>query len=95
MQQYEFVLLHGAQPCTNLLKHQVRLRGNQIEQPLPVLLEPQAAVAGAKLRRDATPASSVPQLLQRQQQGESSTMHPTTIGLDLAKHVFKCMALML
>ena len=35
------------------------------------------------------PASSVPQLLQRQQQEESSTMHPTTVGLDLAKHVFQ------
>src|ERR1019366_4672295 len=29
-----FVLLHGAQPHTDFLKRQVRLRGNQIQQPL-------------------------------------------------------------
>src|SRR5271170_2707338 len=43
-----FVLLHSAQPCTNLLKCQVRLRGDQIEQPLPVLLKLRAAMAGAR-----------------------------------------------
>lgn len=45
-----FVLLHGAQPRTNLLKRQVRLRGNQIEQPLPVLLEPRAACQASPRR---------------------------------------------
>jgi len=48
-----------------------------------------AAAKGDGVDDTHFPASSVPQLLQRQQQGESSTMYPTTIGLDLAKHIFQ------
>src|SRR5690606_10158838 len=43
-----------AQPSADLLKRQVRLRGDQIDQPLLVLLQWRAAVAGAWLGLDAS-----------------------------------------
>src|SRR5437762_12725651 len=41
--------LLGAKPRADFLDRQIRLRGNEIEQPLPMVLEWRAAVAGAEL----------------------------------------------
>jgi hypothetical protein len=48
-----FHLLLGAQPRSDLVERQIRLLGNEFEQPLLVLLEWRADVAGARLRLDA------------------------------------------
>src|ERR1700739_1598637 len=48
-----FMLLHATQPRTNLLERQVRLRCDEVEQPLPVLLKRRAAMAGSGLGVDA------------------------------------------
>src|SRR5690242_1177953 len=47
-------LLLGPQPRTDLLERQIRLLGNECEQPLLMLLERRAGVTGARLCRDAT-----------------------------------------
>src|ERR1700694_2815653 len=46
------------EPCADLVECQIWLCGHQIEQPLLVLLERRAAMAGARLRRDT--ASCLP-----------------------------------
>src|SRR5262245_34360706 len=47
-------LLLGPQPRTDLVERQIRLLGDECEQPLLMLLERRAGVAGARLCRDAT-----------------------------------------
>src|SRR5262245_37161951 len=44
-----FLLLLLAQPCADLLERQVRLGGDEVEQPLLVLLERRAAVTSTGL----------------------------------------------
>src|SRR5262249_54160862 len=48
-----FHLFLGAQPRSDLVERQIRLLGNELEQPLLVLLEWRADVTGARLRLDA------------------------------------------
>src|SRR5215471_20976782 len=48
-----FLLLLLAQPRADLLERQVRLGGDEVEQPLPVPLERRPAVAGTGLGIDA------------------------------------------
>src|SRR5947208_4905479 len=47
-------LLVGAKPYANLIERQVRLRRNKIEQPLAMLLQRRAGVAGPGLGFDAS-----------------------------------------
>src|SRR5580692_7149403 len=49
-------LLLAGEPRADLVERQVGLRGDEVEQPLLVRLERRAAVAGARLRRDASRA---------------------------------------
>src|SRR5262245_43901611 len=47
-------LLLGPQPRADLVERQIRLPGDECEQPLLMLLERRAGVAAARLCRDAT-----------------------------------------
>jgi hypothetical protein len=48
-----FDFLIGAQPRSDLVERQIRLLGNELEQPVLVLLEWRADVTSARLRLDA------------------------------------------
>src|SRR5262245_13325272 len=84
-------LLLGPQPRADLVERQIRLLGDECEQPLLMLPERRAGVAGARLCRDATSLGPAldPADRRRGADLEQSCRLPCTLAiLDDRNHAF-------